>query len=115
MYKTCIFNSKKTKMKKFRWFTLLESLAVIGMIWIISAALYNMRNIWKDYTDYQKEAVNTIHKEIEHSLKEFQRAKVWTDKDWNVHEISSFQIKLTNSIWKQWILIKSREGSLAFY
>ena len=101
MYKTCIFNSKKTKMKKFRWFTLLESLAVIGMIWIISAALYNMRNIWKDYTDYQKEAVNTIHKEIEHSLKEFQRAKVWTDKDWNVHEISSFQIKLTNSIWNR--------------
>lgn len=87
-------------MKKFRWFTLLESLAVIGIIWIISTAFYNMRNIWKDYTNYQKEAVSTIHKEIEHALKEFQRAKVWTDRYWNAHEISSFQIKLTDWKWR---------------
>ena len=79
-------------MKKFKWFTLLESLTVIVIIWIISTALYNMRNIWKDNTDLDKEAVNVIYKEINQSLKDFQRNKIWVDADNFEHEISVFQI-----------------------
>jgi len=38
-----------------------------------------MRNIGNDYTDYRKEASNIIYKEINQSLKDFQRNKVWID------------------------------------
>lgn len=86
-------------MKKFRWFTLLESLAVIGIIWIISTALYNMRNVWKDYRDYRQEAVNVIYKEIAQSLKDFQRNKIWKDSQWNEHEIDTFEVKFADT-WK---------------
>lgn len=84
-------------MKKFKWFTLLESLTVIVIIWIISTALYNMRNIWKNSIDLDKEAVNVIYKEINQSLKDFQRNKIWIDSDGVKHEISTFQIM---SDWK---------------
>ena len=94
-------------MKKFRWFTLLESLAVIGIIWIISTALYNMRNVWKDYTDYKKEAVNIIYKEIDQSIKSFQRNKIRKDSQWNEHEIDSFQIKIAdNEDQNTWLFLE---------
>lgn len=85
-------------MKKIRWFTLLESLAVIAIIGIMSAALFNMRNVWRDYTDYRKEAVNIIYKEIEQYLREFQRNKVRKDPQWNEHEIDSFQMIFADKI-----------------
>jgi len=87
-----IFNLIIITMKKFKWFTLLESLTVIAIIGIISTALFNMRNVWKDYSDKWKEAVNVIHKEITRYLKDFQRNKTWTDSMWIEHEASSFQI-----------------------
>lgn len=91
-------------MKKFRWFTLIESLTVIAIIGIMTTAIYNMRNVGKDYTNYKKEAVSTIYKEIEQYLKDIQRNKVWTDKDNIAHESSSFQIKFTNKQWSLWSL-----------
>lgn len=98
LYKNCIFNSINTNMKKIRWFTLLESLAVIAIIGIMSAALFNMRNVWRDYTDYRKEAANIIYKEIEQYLREFQRNKVRKDPQWNEHEIDSFQMIFADKI-----------------
>jgi hypothetical protein len=62
----------------------------------MTTAIYNMRNVGKDYTNYKKEAVSTIYKEIEQYLKDIQRNKVWTDKDNIAHESSSFQIKFTD-------------------
>ena len=86
-------------MKKFKWFTLLESLVVIGIIGVISTALYNMRNVGNDYRDYRQEAVNVIYKDIAESLKDFQRNKIWKDPQWNEHEIDTFEVSFAET-WK---------------
>lgn len=91
-------------MKKFKWFTLIESLMVIAIIWIISTALYNMRNIGNDTRDLRKEAVNIMYKEMTQYIKDFQRNKIWIDDAGNEREIDIFQIRFiddnSNNTWK---------------
>jgi len=80
-----------------KWFTLIESLVVLVIISVVSTAVFNMRNIWKDNRNIWQEVVNTVYKEMQLLMKDFNRNKIYTT--WgNKYEITYFQIKF-NDTW----------------
>lgn len=81
-------------MKLKKWFTLIEMLTVIFIIWITTAAFLRLNNLWKDYSDYERQIASSIYQEIDSELKDFKRNKIilsWED-NWEVYEQENIQI-----------------------
>ena len=84
-------------MKKFRWFTLLETVLVVVIIWIVSVSLLAFRQNIQDKQDISREALTVFYKEMNSSIKDFQRNRIREDENWVAHEVSYLYINFNNT------------------
>lgn len=79
-----------------KWFTLVESLIVLIIISVITTVIFNMRFIWNDNRNIWQEVTNTIFKETQLLLKDFNRNKIYIT--WgNKYEIAYFLVNSNTS------------------
>lgn len=84
-------------MKKFRWFTLLETVLVIVIIGIVSVSLLSFRRNIQENKDLTREALTVFYKEMNSSIKDFQRNKIWEDASWVTHEMTYLYLNFNNN------------------
>lgn len=84
-------------MKNLKSFTLLETILVIVIIGIVSASLVNFRRNIQANQDISREALTVFYKEMNSSIKDFQRNRIREDADWITHEVSYLYFNFNNT------------------
>lgn len=74
----------------------METLIVIIIIAVITKVMFNMRLIWTNNLDIRQEAVNTMYKETQLSLNDFNRNKIYISWDANYENVY-FQLNFNDS------------------